>query len=150
MLASTCLLFPALAVRCHPQCTSDGDSLSLEALRGRLRDTWRSLCEGADQGAARGVGVGEWASRNLLTTRLDGLALNRVHLAESGIEGAGAGVFASRDLQVSCFALEACSARQALQPYVCSGGQGKRRNPRYPAGALAPLYPGRRVSCLPS
>lgn len=101
MLVSACLLAPAPAVRCHqPQCTSGSDdSLTLEALRTRLRDTWRSLCEGADQGATQGVGVGEWASRSLLTTRLDGLALDRTHLARSGLKGAGDGLFASRDLQ---------------------------------------------------
>ena len=101
MLVCAFLLVPAPAARCHqPRCTSEsGDSLTLEALRTRLRDTWRSLCEGADQGAIRGVSVGEWASRSLLTTRLDGLALDRVHLAKSGIEGAGDGLFASRDLQ---------------------------------------------------
>ena len=101
MLVCACLLVPAPAVRCRaPRCTSESDdSLTLEALHTRLRDTWRSLCEGADQGATQGVGVGEWASRSLLTTRLDGLALDRVHLARSGIEGAGDGLFASRDLQ---------------------------------------------------
>ena len=101
MLVCACLLVPAPAVRCRaPRCTSESDdSLTLEALRTRLRDTWRSLCEGAEQGATQGVGVGEWASRSLLTTRLDGLALDRVHLARSGIEGAGDGLFASRDLQ---------------------------------------------------
>ena len=97
--ASTCLLAPAPTVRwCHhPRCRVD-DSLSLQELRSLLRDTWRSLCEGADQGATQGVGVGEWASRSLLTTRIEGLALNRVHVAQSSIAGAGDGVFASRDM----------------------------------------------------
>ena len=68
----------------------DGDSLTLAQLRARLRPAWHALCALAEE---RGIttsrtdcSAGEWASRTLLATRLERLALDRCHVCHTGLE----------------------------------------------------------------
>ena len=80
----------------------DGDSLTLAQLRARLLPAWHALCALAEERGGTtsrtDCSAAEWASRTLLATRLERLALDRCQVSESTIAAAGNGVFASRDI----------------------------------------------------
>lgn len=87
---------------CAAGAVDNDDALTLAQLRLQLRAEWHALCELAEEEGSTatrsGCSVGEWASRNMLATRLEALSLNRCYVAESTLAAAGNGLFASRDI----------------------------------------------------
>ena len=73
----------------------DGDSLTLAQLRARLLPAWHALCALAEERggttsrtdcSVTDCSAAEWASRTLLATRLERLALDRCHVCHTGLE----------------------------------------------------------------